>query len=72
VQSSGSKATIVTATDGIAPLQSGFDADPHAWQSVVNARAYVTNIRDALAAADPAAPRSTRPCGRLSGEARRA
>lgn len=27
--------------------------DPHAWQSVANAKVYVTNIRDALSAADP-------------------
>jgi zinc/manganese transport system substrate-binding protein len=53
VQSAGGKATIVTATSGIAPLQLGSDADPHAWQSVVNARIYVANIRDALIAADP-------------------
>jgi len=54
VQSAGSKAVIVAATDGIAPLKIGSDADPHAWQSVVNARIYVANIRDALGAADPA------------------
>ncbi len=54
VQSSGSKAAIVTATDGIVPLKSGSAADPHAWQSVANAKVYVTNIRDALVAADPA------------------
>ena len=30
------------------------DADPHAWQSVVNAKIYVANIRDALIAADQA------------------
>jgi zinc/manganese transport system substrate-binding protein len=53
VQSAGSKAVIVAATDGIAPLKIGSDADPHAWQSVVNARIYVANIRDALGAADP-------------------
>ena len=29
-------------------------ADPHAWQSVANAKVYVANIRDALIAADPA------------------
>lgn len=29
------------------------DQDPHAWQSVGNARIYVNNIRDALIAADP-------------------
>jgi zinc/manganese transport system substrate-binding protein len=54
VQSSGSKAVIVTATDGITPLKLDQAADPHAWQSVVDARIYVGNIRDALATADPA------------------
>jgi len=54
VQSAGSKATIVTASSGIAPRKLGSDADPHAWQSVVNAKNYVTNIRGALGAADPA------------------
>jgi zinc/manganese transport system substrate-binding protein len=54
VQSSGGKAVIVTATDGIAPLKIDQAADPHAWQSVVNAMIYVANIRDALVAADPA------------------
>jgi zinc/manganese transport system substrate-binding protein len=57
VQSSGGKAAIVTATNGIAPRKLGSDADPHAWQSVVNAKLYVANIRDALIAADqPGAP----------------
>jgi zinc/manganese transport system substrate-binding protein len=54
VQSAGGKAVIVTATAGIAPLTLGSDADPHAWQSPLNARIYVANIRDALTAADPA------------------
>lgn len=65
VKSSGGKAATVVATKGIATRKvdtnesSGHghdhgDADPHAWQSVVNAKMYVTNIRDALAAADPA------------------
>ena len=54
VQSSGGKAKIVTATDGIAPLRLGNDADPHAWQSVGNAKVYVANIRNALSAVDPA------------------
>jgi zinc/manganese transport system substrate-binding protein len=53
-QSSGSKATIITVTKGIAPLKIGSDADPHAWQSVANAKIYVANISDALGAADPA------------------
>ena len=54
VQSSGSKATIVTASKGITPLRLGTDADPHAWQSVNNAKIYVANISAALASADPA------------------
>ena len=54
VQSAGNKATIVTATEGIAPLKLGSDADPHAWQSVANAKIYVANIRTALSAANPA------------------
>lgn len=54
LQSSGSKAEAVVATKGITPLKRGSDADPHAWQSVANAKIYVTNIRDALDAIDPA------------------
>jgi zinc/manganese transport system substrate-binding protein len=54
IQASGSQAPVITATMGIAPLRHGSDADPHAWQSVANAKIYVANIRDALAAADPA------------------
>jgi zinc/manganese transport system substrate-binding protein len=54
VQSSGSKAKIVTATDGITPRIAGAAPDPHAWQSVANAKIYVADIRDALVAADPA------------------
>lgn len=53
VQSSGSKAQVVTVSAGIAPLKLGAAADPHAWQSVPNARIYVTDIANALAAADP-------------------
>ena len=52
VKSASGKATVVTATSGIASLKLGAD-DPHAWQSVANAKIYVGNISDALAAADP-------------------
>jgi zinc/manganese transport system substrate-binding protein len=59
VKASGSKAPVVTATSGIRPRRTagshghGHDSDPHAWQSVANVKIYVTNIRDALIAADP-------------------
>jgi zinc/manganese transport system substrate-binding protein len=64
VKASGTKAAVVVATKGVKPRkmeEEGHDhgrahaeADPHAWQSVANAKIYVTNIRDALIAADPA------------------
>jgi zinc/manganese transport system substrate-binding protein len=54
LESSGSKAPIVVATKGITPLKLGSEADPHAWQSIANAKIYVANIRDGLVAADPA------------------
>ena len=53
VQSAGGKAAVVTATLGITPIKLGSDADPHAWQSPLNAKTYVDNICDALIAADP-------------------
>ena len=53
VQSAGSKAQVVTVSAGIVPLKLGSAADPHAWQSVPNARIYVSDIANALAAADP-------------------
>ena len=60
VRASGSKASPVVATKGIKPRKQAAhghghdDSDPHAWQSVANAKTYVANIRAALIAADPA------------------
>jgi zinc/manganese transport system substrate-binding protein len=65
VKASGTKAPIVVASSGIKQRERGADSDhdhdhdhgrvdPHAWQSVANAKIYVANIRDALIAADPA------------------
>jgi zinc/manganese transport system substrate-binding protein len=62
VKASGTKAPIIVATNGIKPRERGRDddhqhdrgrTDPHVWQSVANAKIIVTNIRDALIAADP-------------------
>jgi zinc/manganese transport system substrate-binding protein len=61
VRAAGSKVTPVVATKGIKARKQAAhghshghdDTDPHAWQSVANAKIYVTNIRDALIAADP-------------------
>ena len=55
IKASGAKAAIVVATQGIAPRTRAAGAiDPHAWQSIANARIYVANIQAALIAADPA------------------
>jgi zinc/manganese transport system substrate-binding protein len=61
VAASGSKAPIVVVTKGIKPRRIEDEdkpghmvTDPHAWQSVANAKIYVANIRDGLAAIDPA------------------
>jgi zinc/manganese transport system substrate-binding protein len=68
VKSAGGNPTVVEAASGIKTRRAEAeahdhghhhdkaqsDADPHGWQSVANARIYVANIRDALAAADPA------------------
>jgi zinc/manganese transport system substrate-binding protein len=58
VESTGKRAAVVEATKGITPRHgegAGADkVDPHAWQSVANAKVYVTNIRDALVEADAA------------------
>jgi zinc/manganese transport system substrate-binding protein len=63
VKASGTTAPIIVATKGVAPLERAEThdhdheqgrADPHAWQSVTNAKIYVGNIRDALIAIDPA------------------
>ncbi len=55
VKASGTKATRVVASTGIKQRKMEDDehpgrtqTDPHAWQSVANAKIYVANIRDAL------------------------
>ena len=61
VTASGTKAPMVVVTNGITPRRMSDEdhpgrmlTDPHAWQSIADAKIYVANIRDALAAIDPA------------------
>jgi zinc/manganese transport system substrate-binding protein len=58
ITASGTKAPIVVATKGVTPRDmkesSRLVPDPHAWQSIANARIYVGNIRDGLTQVDAA------------------
>lgn len=67
IKASGTKGAVVIATKGIKPHEMKDEdgghskehahehkLDPHAWQSIANAKIYTANIRDALIAADPA------------------
>jgi zinc/manganese transport system substrate-binding protein len=61
VKASGTKAPLLTATKGVKPRKMEDEhhagrvvSDPHAWQSIANAKIYVANIRDGLTKADPA------------------
>lgn len=60
VQSSGSKARIITVSQGVQAIREAgeghghaHDLDPHAWQNVGHAKLYVRNIAKALSDADP-------------------
>jgi zinc/manganese transport system substrate-binding protein len=60
VGASGTKAPLVVASQGVKSLMredrhhpGQTVIDPHAWQSVANAKIYVANIRDGLASVDP-------------------
>ena len=58
IEASGYKGTVAVASRGVHPRlmqEEGTNVtDPHAWQDLANGRLYVSNIADALAAADPA------------------
>jgi zinc/manganese transport system substrate-binding protein len=63
IKSSGTRAAVVEAAKGVEALagkpeqgraHSHAGLDPHAWQDIANTMIYVNNIRDGLAAADPA------------------
>ena len=59
IAASAAHAPVVVASRGIGPRggarsQDQAVSDPHAWQSVANAKIYVANIRDGLIAVDAA------------------
>jgi zinc/manganese transport system substrate-binding protein len=61
VTASGTKAPVVVVTKGVPPRKMPDEehpgrsvTDPHAWQSIADAKIYVGNIRDGLVAVDPA------------------
>lgn len=53
IKNSGTDAKVFVATDGIKPLLVEGEIDPHAWNSLLNGVAYVENVANGLAAADP-------------------
>ena len=61
IKSSGAKATVAVATEGVKPQKMeaeenhghGMVTDPHAWQNLANGRLYVANIAKALAKVAP-------------------
>ncbi|MBV9427731.1 MAG: metal ABC transporter substrate-binding protein [Bradyrhizobiaceae bacterium] len=60
ITASGTKAPVVVVTTGVPPRKMPDEehpgrsvTDPHAWQSIADAKIYVANVRDGLVAADP-------------------
>ena len=53
IETSGTKAGVAVATDGITPVMVDGEIDPHAWNSLINGMIYVDNIEAALSAASP-------------------
>lgn len=53
IETSGTKAEVFVATDGITPLIVDDEIDPHAWNSLENGMHYVANIADSMAETDP-------------------
>jgi zinc/manganese transport system substrate-binding protein len=57
IKASCAKAPVIVAARGIKPQElreeGRIGLDPHAWQSIANAKIFAANIRDGLIAADP-------------------
>ena len=53
IETSGTKAEVSVATDGMTPLRVDGEVDPHAWNSLTNGMKYVANIAETMAEIDP-------------------
>ncbi|PHN03160.1 metal ABC transporter solute-binding protein, Zn/Mn family [Flavilitoribacter nigricans] len=56
IENSGTRASIVTITQGVQPIESiqyKNSTDPHAWMDVANGLIYIENIKNALTELDP-------------------
>lgn len=56
IENSGTKAVVVTITEGITPISSEKyqnSSDPHAWMAAKNGLVYIENIKNALISLDP-------------------
>ncbi|NND33288.1 MAG: zinc ABC transporter solute-binding protein [Saprospiraceae bacterium] len=56
IEFSGTKANVITVTEGIEPIESQFyknATDPHAWMDVSKGMTYVRNIKTAIQQLDP-------------------
>jgi len=54
IRTSGTRAMIFIATEGVEPLRVEGVIDPHAWNVLTNGMIYVRNIAEGMARADPA------------------
>lgn len=68
IKASDARAPVVVASQGLKPQELREEGriapDPHAWQSIADAKTYVANIRDGLIAADPEGLSVYRSCSR--------
>lgn len=53
IETSGTQAKVIVATEGITPLKVDGEIDPHAWNAIPNGVIYVENIAKAMASIDP-------------------
>lgn len=53
IETSGTKAQVFVATEGVTPLKVDGETDPHAWNTLTNGMVYVANIAKNMGAVDP-------------------